>query len=364
MSRQELTINLGERSYPIHIGADILAPGSLSDYLADRKVLLVTNSTVAPLYLEQGIAAIGHEQYETLILADGEQYKNHQTWMSILNKLVEMRADRNCCLLALGGGVIGDMTGFAAAAYMRGVDFVQVPTTLLAQVDASVGGKTGINHPQGKNLIGAFHQPQAVIIDTNTLNTLPDREYRAGLAEVVKYGLIIDPEFFDWLIAHTDALNNRDVEIVQYAIYRSCEIKAEIVAADEREGGVRALLNLGHTFAHAIETATKYTRYLHGEAVAIGMYLAAVYSEDSSLSTEKIAAKSETLMKNLGLETRLPVDLDVNQLVDLMKLDKKVINGRLRLIVMESIGKAFIQDDAIPQQVAESMMSDRAQQHS
>ncbi|MGV6850751.1 MAG: 3-dehydroquinate synthase [bacterium] len=354
---ESLSIELGDRSYPIKIGEGVIKKGFLSDWVAGRKLLVVSNTTVAPLYLQKLTDALGSENYESLILPDGEQYKNIESWQAILNKLIKMRADRNCCLIAIGGGVIGDMTGYAAASYMRGVDFIQIPTTLLAQVDASVGGKTGINHPQGKNLIGAFHQPQAVIIDTNSLHTLPIREYRAGLAEVVKYGLIIDAKFFAWMENNAEALAGRDPKAVQYAIFRSCQIKAEVVAADEREAGVRALLNLGHTYGHAIETATSYTRYLHGEAVAIGMYLAAKYSEQAGIAMSSFSARGQQLMQKLGLQTELPDDLDVHNLVNLMQLDKKVINGRLRLVVMKNLGEAVVQDDADPELIAKYMKS-------
>ena len=275
-----LTVELGDRSYPIIIG-----PGAIGDsanftpWIRSRQLLIVTNETVAPLYLARLTQTLEpHYRIASVILPDGEEYKTLDVLNRIFDKLLEERFDRGCTLLALGGGVVGDMTGFAAACYQRGVDFVQVPTTLLSQVDSSVGGKTGVNHPLGKNMIGAFHQPRCVIADTDTLNTLPDRELSAGLAEVIKYGLINDPDFFAWLENNMAALIAREPDALAYAIERSCSDKAEVVAADEMEAGQRALLNLGHTFGHAIETGTGYGSWLHGEAVATGMYLAAELS--------------------------------------------------------------------------------------
>jgi 3-dehydroquinate synthase len=271
-----LTVDLGERSYPIHIGQHLLAdPALLAPHIHGRQVMVVSNETVAPLYLDRLLSLLADFDVTTTILPDGEQYKNLDTLNIIYTALLEHRMNRGCTLIALGGGVIGDITGFAAASYQRGVAFLQVPTTLLAQVDSSVGGKTGVNHALGKNMIGAFHQPGCVLIDTDTLDTLDDRQLAAGLAEVIKYGLIQDAGFFAWLEQNMSALKSRDKQALAWAIERSCAIKAEIVAADERESGKRALLNLGHTFGHAIETGTGYGNWLHGEAVAAGMVMAA-----------------------------------------------------------------------------------------
>ncbi|WP_295608205.1 3-dehydroquinate synthase, partial [uncultured Lamprocystis sp.] len=271
-----LTVSLGARSYPIYIGTGLIAdPDHYRPHIQGGQVMVVTNETVAPLYLEAACAALTGLRVSTLILPDGEVYKTQDALNRIYDALLAERFSRDCTLIALGGGVIGDMAGFAAASYQRGVAFIQIPTTLLAQVDSSVGGKTGINHPLGKNMIGAFHQPRAVIADTATLNTLSDRELSAGLAEVIKYGLIRDPDFFDWLDTHLMALRDRDPDTLAEAIRRSCENKAQVVAADELENGERALLNLGHTFGHAIETGTGYGNWLHGEAVGVGMCMAA-----------------------------------------------------------------------------------------
>lgn len=271
-----LHVELGDRRYPLYIGPGLLGQAELlRPHIAGRQVLVVTNTTVAPLYLERTCAALQGLRYEAVILPDGERYKTLETLDAVFTALLEKRFDRHCTILALGGGVIGDLAGFAAACYQRGVDFIQVPTTLLAQVDSSVGGKTAVNHPLGKNMIGAFYQPRCVLADTETLNTLPDRELSAGLAEVIKYGLIRDRPFLEWLEANLDALLIRDAAALSEAIERSCRNKAEIVAADERETGERALLNLGHTFGHAIETGVGYGQWLHGEAVAAGTVLAA-----------------------------------------------------------------------------------------
>ena len=275
-----LQVNLGERSYPIHIGGGLLGRAELvAPHVGGTQVLIVTNETVGPLYLEQATAAFAEFETAHLILPDGEQYKNLDTLNTVYDALLSRRFDRRCTLVALGGGVVGDITGFAAATYQRGVPFIQIPTTLLAQVDSSVGGKTGVNHALGKNMIGAFHQPRCVIADTGTLVTLDDRQLAAGLAEVIKYGLIDDPDFFAWLETQMGGLIARTPQALAHAIERSCRDKAAVVAADEREAGSRALLNLGHTFGHAIETGMGYGQWLHGEAVAAGMVLAARLSE-------------------------------------------------------------------------------------
>jgi 3-dehydroquinate synthase len=309
-----------------------------------RDVLLVTNTTVGPLYSDQLAAALAPRRCIEVELPDGEVHKSLANVSRMLDVLIANRFARDACVVALGGGVVGDMAGFAAACYQRGIAFVQVPTTLLSQVDSSVGGKTGVNHPGGKNLIGAFHQPVAVFADTNTLNTLPDRELRAGLAEVIKYGLIVDRGFFDWLEAHASDLLARDAEALTHAIRRSCEIKAEIVARDEREQGDRALLNLGHTFGHAIESATNYSTWLHGEAVGAGMLLAADMSKRLGWMTAADVERVEGILRRFGL----PVDvsaLSAGTLAEKMKIDKKVAAGRIRLVLLKAIGKSVVTGD-------------------
>ena len=341
-----LHLDLGDRSYPIHIGAGLLDQSSLyTPHIRGRQVMIVSNETVAPLYLEQVRSTLSAYQVETVILPDGEEYKTLDILNRIFTALLEKRFNRSCCLVALGGGVVGDMTGFAAASYQRGVDFIQIPTTLLAQVDSSVGGKTGVNHPLGKNMIGAFHQPRCVLADIETLNTLDDRQLAAGIAEVIKYGLIEDAEFFGWLEQNVDRLLARDPEMLIYAIEKSCQCKADIVAADERESGKRALLNLGHTFGHAIETGMGYGNWLHGEGVAAGMAMAA----DLSARHKWMPASDVERIRALLTRTRLPVDpppeLSRQQFLDLMAVDKKALDGGLRLILMDAIGKARVSDD-------------------
>ncbi len=338
-----LTVDLGERSYPIHIGPGLLSrPDLLTPHVASRQVMLVSNETVAPLYLDVVREAFAGYQCDDVILPDGEQYKNIETLTFIFDALLRRRCDRSVTLAALGGGVIGDMAGFAAACYQRGVPFIQIPTTLLAQVDSSVGGKTGINHPLGKNMIGAFHQPRCVIADTDTLTTLNDRELRAGVAEVIKYGLIRDRAFFEWLEAHIEEVLARRSDALIHVIERSCRNKAEVVAADEREGGIRALLNLGHTFGHAIETGVGYGKWLHGEAVAAGMCAAADLSmrlgELDAGELERIVALTE----RAGLPVRLPPELETGRYLDLMAVDKKVQAGKLRLVLLRGIGDAHV----------------------
>jgi len=316
----------------------------LAKAIPARDVLLVSNTTVSPLYSARLTAALAPRRVVEVTLPDGEVHKTLANVSRMLDVLITNRFARDACVVALGGGVVGDMAGFAAACYQRGISFVQVPTTLLSQVDSSVGGKTGVNHPGGKNLIGAFHQPAAVFADTNTLNTLPDRELRAGLAEVIKYGLIVDAPFFDWLEAHASKLLARDSVALTHAIKRSCEIKAEIVARDEREQGDRALLNLGHTFGHAIESATNYTSWLHGEAVGAGMLLAADMSERLGWVTARDVERVERVLKLFGL----PVDvrsLPAETLAEKMKIDKKVAAGRIRLVLLKAIGKSVVTGD-------------------
>ncbi len=344
---QTLSVDLGNRSYPIHIGQSLLTQVKLLlPHLKRKQVAVVTNTTVAPLYLEKLTAPLKAAGVSVLpiVLPDGEQYKNGETLNMIYDALLEHRCERNTTLIALGGGVIGDMTGYAAATFLRGVPFIQVPTTLLSQVDSSVGGKTGINHPRGKNMIGAFYQPQVVLADTETLNTLPDRELSAGLAEVIKYGLIRDPAFFEWLESNMHRLLARDPEALAYAIYRSCENKAEVVAADERESGERALLNLGHTFGHAIENGMGYGVWLHGEAVAAGTMMAAELSCRMGWLSEADVARTERLFKAANLPT-VPPALGVDTYLDLMGLDKKVADGKIRLVLLQAIGKAVMTGD-------------------
>lgn len=354
---QALNVTLAERSYPIMIGRGILASGALlRPYIKQNKVLIVTNETVAPLYLDtlksaleaQGIGAI------SVVLPDGEQFKNWETLNLVFDALLRAHCERGTTLVALGGGVVGDMGGFAAACYQRGMPFIQVPTTLLSLVDSSVGGKTAINHPLGKNMIGAFYQPKAVLADIATLDTLPDRELKAGVAEVIKYGLIRDTEFFNWLETHIDSLLARDPEAVTFAVRRSCANKAEVVAADERETGERALLNLGHTFGHAIETGMGYGNWLHGEAVAAGTLIAAELSCQLGWLGADAVLRIERLFLRAGLPVRGP-DLGGGRYLELMRHDKKVEAGRLRLVLLQGIGKAVMSDAASEVQIARAI---------
>jgi 3-dehydroquinate synthase len=341
-----LSVDLGERSYPIHIGAGLLnRPELIRPHIRGNNVLIVSNETVAPLYLDKLRASLSGLRVDEAILPDGEQHKTMDVLMTVFDQLIGKRFDRKCTLIALGGGVVGDMAGFAAATYQRGVDFIQVPTTLLAQVDSSVGGKTAVNHPLGKNMIGAFHQPRCVLADTDTLSSLPDRELRAGLAEVIKYGLIDDPEFFDWIEANLGELLDRDPQALARAIERSCADKARVVSADEREAGQRALLNLGHTFGHAIETASGYGNWLHGEAVAAGMCMAARYSERLGWLNASECRRIERVIGDAGLPTRAPNTMDREQFLDLMARDKKVQNGELKLVLMRGIGQSVVTGD-------------------
>jgi 3-dehydroquinate synthase len=338
-----LTVELGERSYPIFIGQGLLGkPELLTQHVRGRQVMLVTNETIAPLYLDTVRGIFSGFELATVVLPDGEQYKNLDTLNMIFTALLENKFNRGCTLVALGGGVVGDITGFAAASYQRGVAFLQIPTTLLAQVDSSVGGKTGVNHPQGKNMIGAFHQPACVLIDTNTLDTLDDRQLAAGLAEVIKYGLIRDAAFFDWLEENIGLLKARDKQVLARAIERSCALKAEIVAADERESGQRALLNLGHTFGHAIETGTGYGIWLHGEAVATGMLMAADLSARHGWLSDDAVARTKKLLQQANLPTHPPDEMDAARFLELMAVDKKAVDGGLRLILLKDIGAAFL----------------------
>lgn len=338
-----LTVELGDRSYPIYIGQSLLGNAELlTRHVDSRQVMIVTNETVAPLYLERVQAALACRELATVILPDGEAYKTMDSAMTVFDGLLSRRFSRSAHLVALGGGVIGDLTGFAAACYQRGIPFIQIPTTLLAQVDSSVGGKTAVNHPRGKNMIGAFHQPKCVIADMATLDTLPDRELGAGLAEVIKYGLIRDPDFFDWLEAHMDGLMGRNADLLAQAVERSCLNKAQVVAVDERESGERATLNLGHTFGHAVETGLGYGEVLHGEAVAIGMCQAADLSRRLGWLTETDVGRIEQLLAQAGLPTVPPDALDADDFLEHMAVDKKNVEGELRLILLKQIGCATL----------------------
>ncbi|MEJ2529898.1 MAG: 3-dehydroquinate synthase [Gammaproteobacteria bacterium] len=339
-------VDLGERSYPIHIGSGLLDnPALYTKHIAGRQVMVVSNETVAPIYLDRVKAALSGYQCEAILLPDGERFKTLDVWQTIFDALLQQRFNRQCTIVALGGGVVGDMAGFAAASYQRGINFIQVPTTLLAQVDSSVGGKTGVNHPLGKNMIGAFHQPLCVIADTETLNTLDDRQLSAGVAEVIKYGLIIDPEFFDWLEKNIALLLARDPQALAFAIERSCIDKAKIVAADELEAGQRALLNLGHTFGHAIETGVGYGEWLHGEAVAAGMCMAARLSVEQGWLAKTDEERIVHLMQQAGLPIGPPRGLDSDKIMGLMAVDKKVLDGKLRLVLLRGIGNAVVTDE-------------------
>lgn len=341
-----LEVDLGERSYSIFIGQGLLGRAQLFDAgLAGNQIMVVSNETVAPLYLQRVRQSLRDRDIQTLILRDGEQFKTLGEVSRVFDALIGARFARDCTVVALGGGVVGDMAGFAAACYQRGVAHIQVPTTLLAQVDSSVGGKTGVNHPQGKNMIGAFHQPACVIADTDTLDTLADRELSAGLGEVIKYGLLWDADFFAWLEEHIPALLARDRSALASVVHRSCEIKAEMVSADETESGVRALLNLGHTFGHAIEAGLGFGAWLHGEAVAAGLCLAA----DLSARLGRIGADDVTRIEKLVESARLPIRapsvLSAGRMLELMAVDKKVKGGKLRLVLLDAIGKADLDGD-------------------
>jgi len=352
-----LSINLGERSYPIMIGENLLDGGqTLADAIKSRDVFIVTNEIVAPLYLAKVIAALPGKRTASISLPDGERHKTLATVSRVFDALVDARMNRDATIVALGGGVVGDMAGFAAACYQRGIDYVQVPTTLLAQVDSSVGGKTAVDHPGGKNLIGAFHQPRAVIADTATLSTLPDRELRAGLAEVVKYGFIRDRAFLDWIDENAASLLQRDSQALAYVIRRSCEIKAEIVAIKQREQGLRAILNLGHTFGHAIETATGYGEWLHGEAVATGMVLAADLSARLAWISDDDRARVARVIAKLELPVTAP-KTGAARALELMGMDKKVLAGKIRLVLLKGLGEATVTGDYDPSALRETLVA-------
>lgn len=336
-----ITVSLGERSYPIIIGNSLLDGGlDLTSYIRGDDCLIVSNVTVGPLYRDRVLPNLTGKNVTTLDLPDGEAHKTLATMQSVLDRLVESGANRDTTVIALGGGVVGDITGFAAASYMRGVSFLQIPTTLLAQVDSSVGGKTGVNHPGGKNLIGAFHQPRVVLIDTDTLSTLPDRELKAGLAEVIKHGAIADIDYFAWLEQNMDALLAREPAALAQAIKRSCEIKAEVVAEDEREAGRRAVLNFGHTFGHAIERNLGFGEWLHGEAVAAGMLMAAELSGLNDSDIDRLRA----LLESAGLPTTAPA-IDAADWMAAMGMDKKVSQKQLRFVLLRELGEAVFTVD-------------------
>jgi 3-dehydroquinate synthase len=341
-----LNVDLGERSYPIFIGQGLLENKDLvSPYIKGKQVVIVTNETIAPLYLEKIESLFAAYDVESVILKDGEEYKTIEAMMPIIDTMMAKNIDRRVTLVALGGGVIGDITGFAAAIYRRGVNFIQIPTTLLAQVDSSVGGKTGVNHPLGKNMIGAFFQPQCVIADTDTLNTLEDRQLSSGLAEVIKYALIDDINFLQWLEKHMNNLLNREPIDLIYAIEKSCADKARIVAMDEKESGVRALLNLGHTFGHAIETASGYGNCLHGEAISIGMVMAADLSRRHGWIDQQSVSRISELLKKANLPVSLPAAINAKQMLDYMAGDKKVLDGQLHLILFKQQAHSFVSAD-------------------
>lgn len=345
-SMTSLIVDLDDRSYPIYIGTDLIQqPELLARHIPGEHAVIVSNTTVAPLYadtLRNGLSRF--KEVSLVVLPDGEQYKSLDTLATIFDALVDAHCDRQTTLIALGGGVIGDITGFAAACYQRGVPFIQIPTTLLSQVDSSVGGKTGVNHPRAKNMIGAFYQPRCVIADIHTLNTLPERELSAGLAEIIKYGLLWDLDFLDWIEANLPKLRARDETALRHAITRSCAIKADIVNQDEREGGLRALLNLGHTFGHAIESGMGYGNWLHGEAVGAGMCMAADLSHRLEWISASDLLRVQTIVAAAGLPIRSPAELPIDSIRNLMNNDKKVQKGRLRLVLLHGLGSALITD--------------------
>ncbi len=356
MLHQRLDVDLGPRSYPIYIGQGLLDnPSYLHPHISGRQVMVVSNETVAPLYLDRLLASLQGYDCVAHLLPDGERYKDLTHWQTIVDAMLNARFDRGSTVVALGGGVVGDMAGFAAACYQRGVGFVQVPTTLLSQVDSSVGGKTGVNHPLGKNMIGAFYQPQGVIADTEVLNTLDDRQLSAGLAEIIKYGLIRDAEFFAWLERNMSALLDRDPDALAYAIAESCKCKARIVAADEHEGGIRALLNLGHTFGHAIETGVGYGEWLHGEAVGAGMMMAGDLSHRLGILNQEDLTAVTHLLALAHLPIAPPPNMGPDRFLELMAIDKKVRDGRLNLVLIKGIGHGIISSTFPPEALKECL---------
>ena len=341
---ERITVSLDERSYPISIGAGLFNDPALLSLSAKQKVLVISNVTVAPLYADKITAMLDQIgcQSAVLELPDGEKYKSLETFNTVMTYLIEHNYSRDVVVIALGGGVIGDLVGFASACYQRGVDFIQIPTTLLSQVDSSVGGKTAVNHPLGKNMIGAFYQPKSVLIDTDCLATLPEREFAAGMAEVIKYGVIYDQDFFVWLEENLDALYALDVKALTYAIARCCSIKAEVVAMDEKESGIRALLNLGHTFGHAIEAELGYGNWLHGEAVSSGTAMAARTAQLQGMITQQQAERIIALFKRAKLPVHTPESMSFDDFMKHMMRDKKVLAGELRLVLPTSIGTAEV----------------------
>ena len=349
-------VDLDKRSYPIYIGEALLSDKKLFDkHISSNQLLVVTNESVAPLYLKKIENQLSNYDYETIIFPDGESTKSLESLNHIITLLMEKKYNRTCILIALGGGVIGDLTGFAAACYQRGVKFIQIPTTLLAQVDSSVGGKTAVNHPLGKNMIGAFHQPSAVFADTTVLSTLPEKEFSAGLAEVIKYGLIRDKEFYNWLEDNIELLMSRDNEALSCIIERSCVNKAEVVEEDETESGIRAILNLGHTFGHAIETAMSYKGFLHGEAVGCGMLMAADLSMRLGLLEQDQVDKIKSLLERAKLPVKIEKGITLEQMLENMKVDKKARDGILYLILLNDIGEAIITSDYTEQALKETI---------
>jgi len=351
-----LKVELGDRAYPIHIGSGLIDSDRLASLIGGRQVLVVTNESIAPLYLDRVLATLDDFDVATVVLPDGESHKHLGTLDLIFTEALTRRFSRNATMIALGGGVVGDMVGFAAASYQRGIDFIQIPTTLLSQVDSSVGGKTGVNHPLGKNMIGAFHQPIAVLIDTDVLSTLPAKEMAAGMAEVIKYGLLGDEEFLVWIEQHIHALMANEQEAIAQAIEHSCRMKAEIVARDEREGSVRALLNLGHTFGHAIEAHLGYGGWLHGEAVGAGMVIAARLSHAMELISETDVARVVAVCQAAGLPVEPPKGMMSDDFMTHMAVDKKNIDGRLRLVLMRRLGDAYVEDQA-PSNLLQSVLT-------
>jgi 3-dehydroquinate synthase len=354
---QALSVTLGERSYPIHIGAGLLDDARLyAPHVRGRRIAVVTNAVVAPLYLERVRKAVEQagQPMAVIVVEDGEQAKSWATLDRVFDGLLAAHCGRDSVIVALGGGVVGDLAGFAAATYQRGIPFIQVPTTLLAQVDSSVGGKTAINHARGKNMVGAFHQPLAVIADVATLDTLPDRELRAGIAEVIKHGFVLDPGFIGWLEANIEKLLARDRTALGHAVRRSCELKAKVVAADEREGGLRAILNFGHTFGHAIEAGVGYGEWLHGEAVATGMVMAAELSVRAGTLRREDAERVRALIARAGLPVQGPT-LAIDRYLELMQVDKKASGGKIRFVLLEGLGRATLRGDLDTRLVRESI---------
>ena len=358
---QPLVVDLGDRAYPIHVGSEVIGRSDLyAPHLVGLQVLVVTDAPVADLYLDRVRRALGNREVASVVLAGGEADKTPDAVSRIVDVLVERRFNRSAAVVALGGGVVGDVAGFAAAIYQRGIRYIQVPTTLLAQVDSSVGGKTGVNHPKGKNLVGAFHQPVCVIADTGALATLDERELRAGLAEVIKYGVLWDGEFFDWIEANLDGLLARDEALLARSVRRSCEIKAEVVSQDEREAGVRARLNLGHTFGHAIEAGMEYGHWLHGEAVAAGMCMAADLAARMDWISAADADRVQGLIRRAGLPDRGPAALAPDDFLRLMARDKKVVDGGIRLVLPRAIGDTALTGDFDPRALAATLEACRA----